>query len=151
MDAQSQTPEAFIAELPAERQKAMHKLRLLFQTHLPAGFEERMHNGMLSYEVPHRLYPAGYQTNPKEPLPFIAVAATKNNIAIHHVGLYASSELSDWYDAAYSAQSNTKMDRGKGCLRFKKEALIPYELLEELAGKMTVADWIQCYEANIKK
>ncbi len=145
------TPEDFIASLPPVRQEAVRRLRATFLAHLPAGFEEGMSNSMISYTVPHRIYPAGYQTNPKEPLPFIAIASTKNNIAIHHIGLYADTALSDWYDAAYAAQSTSKMDRGKGCLRFKNEALIPYELLEKLAGKMTVEDWIQCYETNVKK
>ena len=39
---------------------------------------------------------------------------------------------------------------GKSCVRFKKMDDIPYDLIEELLGKMTAEEWIQIYESNIK-
>ena len=151
MSEAPQTPETFLAALSPERQEALSKLRSLFRKNLPAGFEEGMSSGMLSYFVPHTLYPKGYHTNPKQPLPFLAIASTKGAVSIHHLGLYAHPELAQWFEEAYAAENSTKLDKGKGCLRFKKEAAIPYNLLEKLAQKMTVADWIKCYETNVKK
>ncbi len=146
-----QTPESFIASLPAERQETVRQLRETFLKNLPAGFEEGMSSGMMSYTVPHTLYPAGYHTNPKLPLPFIAIAATKGAIAIHHVGLYADAALLKWFEETRAAYNRPKTEMGKGCLRFKNGALIPYELVAKLASKMTVAQWIQSYETNVKK
>ena len=40
---------------------------------------------------------------------------------------------------------------GKSCIRFKKMDDIPYELIGELASKITVEDWIAAYEAALKK
>jgi hypothetical protein len=40
---------------------------------------------------------------------------------------------------------------GKSCIRFKKPELIPYELIGELASKMTVQNWIELYEQKFKK
>ena len=40
---------------------------------------------------------------------------------------------------------------GKSCIRFKKPEQIPYALIAELAGKMTVQDWVNIYEKNLKK
>jgi hypothetical protein len=40
---------------------------------------------------------------------------------------------------------------GKSCIRFKKPEKVPWKLLEELAGKMTVEDWISLYEEKIKR
>lgn len=40
---------------------------------------------------------------------------------------------------------------GKSCLRFKKNAVIPYELIGELVQKMNTEDWIKLYEKNYKK
>ncbi len=41
---------------------------------------------------------------------------------------------------------------GKSCMRFKKPEDIPYELIGELARKMTPQDWIEKYEtAFVKK
>ena len=39
---------------------------------------------------------------------------------------------------------------GRGCIRFKKIDQIPYELIGQLASKMTVKDWINIYETNVK-
>jgi hypothetical protein len=40
---------------------------------------------------------------------------------------------------------------GKSCIRFKKMNDIPYELIAELAGKMTTKDWINLYESKLKR
>jgi hypothetical protein len=40
---------------------------------------------------------------------------------------------------------------GKSCIRFKKMDDIPYELIAELMGKMSMEQWIQIYESNLKK
>ena len=33
--------------------------------------------GMIWFGVPHKLYPAGYHCNPKQPLPFLGLASQK--------------------------------------------------------------------------
>jgi hypothetical protein len=40
---------------------------------------------------------------------------------------------------------------GKSCIRFKKLDDIPYELIGDLAGKISVTDWIKSYETAFKK
>ena len=39
---------------------------------------------------------------------------------------------------------------GVGCIRFKKIDQIPYELIGQLASKMTVKNWIDVYEKTYK-
>ena len=67
------------------------------------------------------------------------------------MGVYAKKELLDWFTSEYPKYSNRKLDMGKSCMRFKKMDEIPYELIGELAAKMSVEEWIDIYEANIKK
>ena len=67
------------------------------------------------------------------------------------MGLYANSELLNWFESEYPKDSNTKLDMGKGCIRFKKFNEIPYRLIGVLSSKMTVKDWIDIYEQNIKR
>ncbi len=71
------------------------------------------------------------------------------------MGLYAKPELLDWFVKEFPRHSKRKLDMGKSCIRFKKMDDIPFQLLAELAGKMTVAEWIDVYEtqykANLKK
>jgi hypothetical protein len=40
---------------------------------------------------------------------------------------------------------------GKSCIRFKKMDDIPFDLIRELASKITVEEWIQCYENILKR
>ena len=40
---------------------------------------------------------------------------------------------------------------GKSCIRFKKMDDIPYDLIGELASKITVNEWINTYETAIKR
>jgi hypothetical protein len=67
------------------------------------------------------------------------------------MGLYADQLLFSWFTEEYSKRHTAKLDMGKSCIRFKKAENIPWELLAELATKMTVDQWITLYEAEIKK
>lgn len=151
MKSTATTPEEYLDSLPADRQKAVTELRKVIKKNLPKGFKEVMGYGMLGYVVPHSIYPAGYHCNPKLPLPYINIASQKNFIALHHMGLYCSPELLKWFQAEYPKHSKSKLDMGKGCVRFKKMDDIPYKLIGELATKITVEKWISIIEGALTK
>jgi hypothetical protein len=129
----------------------MHKLRSTILENLPEGFEEVMSYGMIGYVVPHEIYPPGYHCDNKLPLPFINIASQKHFIALYHMGIYADPELLDWFTTAYAKLITTKVDMGKSCIRFKKSELIPFDLIGELCEKITVKEWINTYEAVVKR
>ena len=151
MQSKAPTPDAYIAEMPEERQKAFNKLRSVIKKNLPKGFKETMGYGMMGYCVPHSIYPAGYHCNPKDPLPFMGIASQKNFIAVYHMGIYADPALLKWFVNAHAKASTKKLDMGKSCIRYKKPDDIPFNLIGELASKMTTNDWITCYEKNLKR
>ncbi len=151
MQSKATSPAQYISELPDDRKEVISKLRQTIRNNLPKGFEEQMSYGMLGYVVPHSTYPDGYHCSPELPLPFINLASQKNFVALYHSGIYASTELYDWFVGEYPKYVKTKLDMGKSCVRFKKLETIPYELIGELCTKMTVAEWIALYEKNIKK
>lgn len=151
MQSAALTPDQYISELPEDRKIAMEQLRKVVTDNLPAGFKEVMSYGMLGYCVPHEIYPNGYHCNPKDPLPFFAMASQKNSINIYHMMLYANKELHDWFVAEYPKYSKSKLDMGKSCIRFKKTADIPYDLIGELMSKVTLDQWIERYESTLKK
>jgi uncharacterized protein YdhG (YjbR/CyaY superfamily) len=145
------TVETYLDQLPDDRKEPMTQLVNLFRQHLPAGFKECISYGMISFAVPHDRYPAGYHCNPAEPLPFLSMASQKNNISLYHMGLYMDGPLCTWFQEEYAKRVPTKLDMGKSCIRFKKPALIPYDLLAELAQKITVDEWIMRYEAVLNR
>ena len=153
MSTQINTPEDYIAQLPEERKTVVSKLHNLILKHMPEGLKSGMAYGMLAYFVPKSIYPPGYHCKPFPPLPFINVASQKNFIAIYHSGLYANKELYNWFVSEYPKHCKYKIDMGKSCIRFKKIDDIPYDLITQLLGKMTIKEWITIYEStlNLKK
>ncbi len=151
MQSTATTVSAYLEEIPEERKDALKKLRETILKNIPKGFVEQMTYGMIGYVVPHSIYPNGYHCTPELPLPFISFASQKNYIAIYHMGIYANPELLNWFVTEYPKHSTQKLDMGKSCIRFKKANQIPFELIAELAQKMSVQEWITCYESQIIK
>ncbi|MDO6759978.1 DUF1801 domain-containing protein [Tamlana sp. 2_MG-2023] len=145
------SPEDYISQLPEDRVAPIEKLRETILDNLPEGFQEGIQYGMIAYYVPHTLYPDGYHCKPEEPLPFMSFASQKNSINLYHSGIYAIPELYDWFVSEYPKYSTLKLDMGKSCIRFKKVSAIPYELIGELARKLSVAEWVTVYEKALKK
>lgn len=148
MQSKATSPEDYIAELPEDRKKAIAKIRSQIRKNIPKGFKEGMGYGMIGYSVPHSLYPEGYHCNPAQPLPFIGLASQKNYVSLYHMGLYDSSKLADWFKKEYQKRDIGKLDMGKCCVRFKNVEKIPFELIGELASKITVNEWIAFYEKS---
>ncbi|MFV5695455.1 DUF1801 domain-containing protein [Flavobacterium sp. LB3P122] len=151
MHASATSIEAYLKEIPEERQQVFIKLRETIVATIPKGFVEQMSYGTIGLVVPHDLYPKGYHCNTKLPLPFVNIASQKNFIALYHMGIYANPELLQWFISEYPKYSNQKLDMGKSCIRFKKFDKIPFDLIAELMQKMSVDEWINCYESQIKK
>ena len=151
MQSKATTPDAYMAEIPEERQKAFNKPRSVIKKKLPKGFSETMGYGMIGYSVPHSKYPAGYHCNPKDPLPFMGIASQKNFIAVYHMGVYADPALLKWFTTQHAKASPKKLDMGKSCIRYKKPDDIPFELIGELASRMTPDEWIAMYEKVLKR
>ena len=151
MKYKASTPEEYIAQLPEDRKEVIEKLRRVILKNLPKGFEEGISYGMIGYYVPHSIYPDGYHCTPSLPLPFMNIASQKNSVNVYHSGIYADKELYDWFVEEYPNYSKRKLDMGKSCMRFKKFEDIPYKLIGELCGKISVKQWINMYEIKIKK
>ncbi len=146
MTSSATTPEEYLATLPEDRRAAMQQLRQAIKKHIDKDYEERMSYGMIGYVVPHSIFPAGYHCDPKLPLGYMNIASQKNFIAVYHMGVYGSKELFDWFVAEYPKHTKAKLDMGKSCIRFKKPDQIPFDLIGQLAGKLSVKRWIECYE-----
>lgn len=151
MQYKAQSAEDYISQVPEERQDTLKKLRKAIINNLPQGFEEGIQYGMIGYYVPHSIYPDGYHCDSKVPLPFMSFASQKNSINLYHSGIYAVPEIHDWFINEYPKHCKRKLDMGKSCIRFKYFDDIPFELIGELAKKMSVQDWIKVYEHNLQK
>ncbi|MDA8529510.1 DUF1801 domain-containing protein [Schleiferiaceae bacterium] len=151
MTIKARTIAEYVKQIPEDRQQVFEKLLSILRENLPPGFQECLSYGMPAFSVPHSLYPKGYHVSPKVALPFISIASQKNFIAFYHMGLYATPELNSWWQEEYPKYSKRKLDMGKSCVRFKKMDDIPFELIQELAQKVSPEEWIATYEKQLKK
>jgi hypothetical protein len=132
----------YLAAIEEDKREILQKLITIFDKSLSEGFSRTIQNNMINYVVSLSRYPKGYLNDGKTPLPFISLAAQKHHIAIYHMAIYAEPELKEWFKEQYEIQTDLKLDMGKSCIRFKKFEKIPYELIAELAGKISVQDYI---------
>lgn len=149
MTSDAKTPEEYIESLPPDRREPIARLRDTIRKNLPDGFVETMGYGMLTYSVPLSTYPKGYHVGKDVPLGLMSVASQKNFIAVYHMGVYSDPELLRWFQDEYSRRVAGRLDMGKSCIRFKKIEAIPYDLIGELASKLTPEAWIEIYERGL--
>lgn len=150
-ESQQSNIEAYINAQPEARQSPLRQLLETIKKALPEGFELQMQYNMIGFVVPKTLYPKGYHCTPEEPLPFMHIANQKHFIAVYHMGIYANPELLEWFMSSYEALSIGKLDMGKSCIRFKKMDKIPYDLIGELASKISPEGYVALYEQAFRK
>lgn len=141
--------EEYLNNVPEDRKTAFEKLRNTIIQNLKKGYEETIAYKMIAFVIPHSLYPKGYHCDPKLPLTYICLANQKSGFSVHCLALYFDANLTDWFVNEYPKHCKSKLDMGKGCVRFKKFNDIPFELIGELAAKFSVDDYIATYEKNL--
>jgi hypothetical protein len=133
------------------RKEFFLQMRDVIIKNLPNGFEEAMNYGMIGYVVPHSRYPKGYHCSPELPLPFVNLVIRKDIITFYHMGLYADPAMLAWFETEYVKETGKKPDMGKSCIRFKKTASIPFQLIGSLMQQISPEQWIERYEAAFVK
>ena len=143
------TPDEYVASLQEDRRNAVEAIRAAVNKNLPKGFSESTSYGMMGWVVPYDLYPSGYHTD-GQPLPYMGLGSRKNYISLYCMSLYASKELHDWFVSEWPKHAKKKLNMGKSCINLKVDD-IPFELIGQLAAKLTPKDWIEIYEKNMKR
>lgn len=146
MQSKATTVEAYLDELPEDRREAIETVRQVIKTNMDQGYEEGMQYGMISYFVPHRLYPAGYHCDPSQPLPFVCLASQKNYMSLYMSCLYADETGGEWFRKAWQ-KTGKKIDMGKSCLRFKKVEDLALDVIAVAIRRMPVRKHIEVYES----
>ncbi len=150
MQSQAKTVAAYLKELPEDRRLAISAIRKVILQNLQAGFEEGMQYGMIGYYVPHTLYPAGYHCDPKQPLPYAALASQKNYMSLYLMGCYGNESEESWLRDQFT-KAGKKLDMGKCCVRFKKVEDLPLQVVGEAFRRMTVKKYVALYETAMER
>jgi hypothetical protein len=153
MQSDAATVADYLASLPEERRHMVETVRQAILANLDDGYVEAMGYGMIGYAVPHSVYPAGYHCNPKQPLPFAAIASQKNYVSVYLMGVYVGcvgdeeSGDAQWFREAWEASGKKKLDMGKACVRFKKLDDVALDVIGESIRRMPSRRYIERYEA----
>lgn len=147
MQSKATTVQAYLAELPPDRRAAIQAVREVIRCNLDKDFEEGMQYGMIGYYVPHRVYPAGYHCDPRQPLPYAGLASQKNHMSIYLMSVYGDRE--EWFRQRW-AKTGKKLDMGKCCVRFKKLDDLPLDVIAEAIQRVPVKKFIEHYEKAIR-
>ena len=138
MRSDAATVDEYLAELPEERREAIGTVRDVILANLPAGYEEAMRWGMITYEVPLAAEPDTYNGRP---LMYAALASQKNHMAVYLTGVYADDEARERFLEAYRA-TGKRLDMGKSCIRFRKLENLPLEVIGEAVSRYPVPEFL---------
>jgi Domain of unknown function (DU1801) len=147
MQSDAKTVDAYIAQLPPERQAAINAVRKIIKANLDPAFEEGMLYGMIGYFVPHSLFPAGYHCDPSKPLCFAGMASQKNHLSVYVMTLYGDTKHLELFKQDW-AKSGKKLDMGKCCIRFKKVEDLDLIALGKAVGRVRAREYIASYEQS---
>ena len=146
MPSKATTVEDYPAELPDGRCAAVEAVRKVILKNLDKVCGEGMQYGMIGYFAPPRVYPAGYHCDPKQPLPFPALASQKNYMSIYPMCMYGADEATNSFREAW-AKTGKKLDMGKSWMRFKKVE----DLALDVIGKAIKQMPAKAYVGDVKK
>jgi hypothetical protein len=142
------TVKQYLAGLPLERRRELLKVRAAILRKIPKGYVESYRWGMITYEVPLKLYESGYLGRGDTPLPFVCLAAQKQHFALYlTIFTFNESsrnvrELLQWFKRAYRA-TGKKLKLGRSCLRFKAVDDLPLNLIGALVAKVPLRKYTQ--------
>ena len=139
------TVEAYLASLPEDRRAAVAAVRDAVNRALPSGYEEGIAYGMIGWHVPHRLYPAGYHCDPKQPLPFAGLGATKSHLSLYFFGLYCSPAERERFQAEWK-KTGKKLDMGAACIRFKRLEDAALDVIAGAVRRLKLKPFLSYYE-----
>ncbi len=155
MQSKAPSVAAYLQSLPADRRDALSSVRSVILENLDPGYEEGMQYGMIGYYVPLTIYPNGYRCDPKQPLPFAALASQKHYMSLYLMSVYCgcadhtrASKHAEWFREAW-AKTGKKLNMGKACIRFKKPDDLALDVIGEAVRRVPVATYIGFCEASL--
>ena len=149
MQSKASTVEQYLSELPEDRRAAIAVVRHVILKNLDKDYEEGMQYGMIGYYVPHSIYPAGYHTDPKQPLPYVCLASQKEHMSLYMMPVYGEGVDEKWFRDEW-AKTGKKLDMGKSCIRFKHLEDLALNVIGEAIRRTPVKRHIEYYESVFK-
>lgn len=132
------TAREYLASLPEDRRDDMAAVRAVILDNLPAGYEEAIQYGMLSYQVPLAVYPDTYN---KQAASIACLASHKGTMSLYLMGVYASQERRKRFEQAFK-KAGKKLDMGQSCVRFKRAEDLPLHVIGDTIASIGMDEYV---------
>jgi len=141
------TPAEYLTLLPAERRATIAAVRDVVNRHIPAGYQEAMTWGAITWEVPLSRYP---RPPNGQPLCYVSLAAHKKFCTLYLMGAYANSAQYVALQEAFVKAGKT-FDMGKSCLHFSRPEDLELDAIGKVIASYTPDQWIAVMEKSRRR
>lgn len=145
MQSKATTVSAYLTSLPSDRRAEIARIRDLVNANIDPAIREGMLYGMITWSVPHAVFPAGYHVDPKTPLPFAALASQKNHMSLYLMTAYGEGSTGEAWIRAHWPKTAKKLDMGKSCIRFKHSDDLALDVVAEAIRRVPVQEHLAWY------
>lgn len=138
------TVAGYLAALPDDKRKVAREVVTLVRKNLPAGYEEGIGWGVITWSVPLSVLPDTYN---KQPLCYVALGANKGGFSLYLMGVYGDAKLRATFEAAVK-KAGKKLDMGKSCLHFRTMDDLAVPAVARAVKAIPMKKWAAHYEAT---
>lgn len=144
MQSKATTVAQYLKELPADRRATIETVAKVVRANLDPRLQEGMQYGMIGWFVPHSVFALGYHCDPKQPLPFAALASQKNHCSLYLMTAYAEGSTGEaWIMKAWP--KGKRLDMGKSCIRFKHVEDLALDVVGEAVRRVPLEQHLAWY------
>jgi hypothetical protein len=136
----------YLDALPADRRAIADEVVSFVRKHLPRGYEEGIGWGAINWSVPLSVLPDTYN---KQPLCYVAFAATKAGFSLYLMSVYGSPESAAKFKAAYE-KSGKKLKMGKSCVNFRTVDDLALPAIKDAIKGTPMKKYVEFYRAARK-
>jgi hypothetical protein len=148
MQSKAKTVREYLDSLPEDRRRSIERVREVVRKSVDRDISEGMSYGMIAWCVPHSVFPDGYHTDPKQPLPYVSLASQKNYMTLYMMTEYVDGGDGDsWFRERWK-KSGKKLDMGKCCIRFRDADDLALDVIAEAIRRVPAKKHIQAYLAS---
>lgn len=127
----------------------LQAVRGVVVANIPDGFVlgGQRYVGMETWVVPAERSP---KTHDGKPAPIVALGERKSYVSLFLMGLYYDPTMNDWLDRAWRA-SGCPLRRGAASVQLRDVDDVPFDVLADAVGRLTVDDVIDFYRRRFPR
>jgi hypothetical protein len=137
------TLDAFLAPLSPERRETADAMIAFVRKNIPAGYEEGVALGFVTWSVPLSVLPDTYN---KQALWYVAFAATKAGFSLYPMAVYGDPKNAAEFKAAFE-KSGKKLKMGKACVNFTTMDDLHLPAVKGAIAKVPMKKYVEAYRA----